>query len=150
MTADKPSRSLGVARKRSPSCSVEEEGEMAMTSPETQTSRLLRKTANLLNSVTEAAWTNDIPSPAKWDLHRIGTEAYLAQRDILDAMGQDAEPSETLPGIGIAAALEEAVHTLAAIRQELFNLDTERLEARVSSLARWAVALTPSPIRTGR
>jgi hypothetical protein len=150
MTANQPTRSLGTARTSSPICMVEEDGEIAMISPETQTSRLLRKTAELLNSVAEAAWTADTASPIKWDLHRIGTEAYLAQRDILDALGQDAEPSETLPGIDIAAALEEAVHTLAAIRQELFNLDPERLEARVSSLARWAVALTPSPIRTGR
>lgn len=46
----------------------EAEGEMAMISPETQTSRLLRKTANLLNSVAEAAWTADATSPTKWDL----------------------------------------------------------------------------------
>ena len=141
----------GVARTSRPSCSAEEmEGEMGMINLEAQTSRLLRKTANLLHSVVEAAWTNDIPSPAKWDLHRIGTEAYLVQRDILDALGEGAEPTEPLPGNDIAAALEQAAHTLAAIPQELNNLDTERLEARVSALARWASALTPSPIRTGR
>ena len=135
------SRSLGIARTR-PSCSTEEtKGEMAMISPETEASRVLRKAADLLNSVAEAAWTNDIPSPARWELHRIGTEAYLAQRDILNAVGQSAEPTETLPGIGIAAALEQAAHTLAAIPQELFTLDTERLEARVSSLAARALAL---------
>ena len=36
-------------------------------------------------------------SPVKWDLHRIGTETYLAQRDILDLLGQGADPCETLP-----------------------------------------------------
>ena len=121
-----------------------------MISRETQTSQLLRGTAHLLNSVAQSAWTNDIPSPAKWDLHRIGTEAYLAQRDILDALGEGAEPCETLPGIDIATALKEAAHNLAAIPQQVDNLDTERLEARVSSLARSAVALTPSQIRTRR
>ena len=150
MTAHMPSRALGVATTSSPSCSAEEtEGEVAMINPETPTGRLLREAANLLHSVVEAALTNDIPSPAKWDLHRIGTEAYLVQRDILDALGQGAEPTELLPGNDIAAALEQAAHTLAAVPQELNNLDTERLEARVSSLARW-VALTLSPIRTGR
>jgi hypothetical protein len=129
-------RSLGVATTSSPSCSTEEtEGEVAMIKPETPTGQLLRKAANQLHSVVEAAWTNDIPSPAKWDLHRIGTEAYLVQRDILDALGERAEPTELLPGNDIAAALEQAAHTLAAIPQELNNLDTERLEARVSSLA---------------
>src|SRR5450756_1862060 len=123
---------------------------MAMISSETQPVRLLRKTANLLDSVAEAAWTNDIPSSARWDLHRVGTEAYLAQREILDALGQDAEPCETLPLTDIAAALEEAANTLAVIPQQLFNLDTERLEARVWSLARSAIALTSSPIRTGK
>jgi hypothetical protein len=122
---------------------------MAMISRETQTSRLLRKTANLLNSVAEAAWTSDIPSPAKWDLHRIGTEAYLAQRDILDALGQGAAQTEPLPGNDIAAALEEAAHYLGALPKRFHDLDTERLQARVSSLARWA-AVTPSPIRTGK
>jgi hypothetical protein len=120
-----------------------------MIKPETLTGQLLRKAANQLHSVVEAAWTNDIPSPGKWDLHRIGTETYLVQRDILDALGEDAEPTELLPGNDIAAALEQAAHTLAAIPQELNNLDTGRLEARVTSLARWA-ALTLSPIRTGR
>ena len=123
---------------------------MAMISSETQPVRLLRKTANLLDSVAEAAWTNDIPSSARWDLHRVGTEAYLAQREILDALGQDAEPCETLPLTDIAAALEEAANTLAVIPQQLFNLDTERLEARVSSLARSAIALTSSLIGTGK
>ena len=136
MTAHMPSRALGVATTSSPSCSAEEtEGEMAMINPETETGRLLRKAANLLHSVVEAAWSNDIPSPAKWDLHRIGTEAYLVQRDILDALGQVAEPTEPLPGNGITAALEQAAHTLAAIPQESNNLDKERMQARVSSLA---------------
>jgi hypothetical protein len=95
----------------------------------------LRKAANLLHSVVEAAWTNDIPSPAKWDLHRIGTEAHLVQRDILDALGEGAEPTELLPGNDIAVALEQAADTLAAIPQKLNNLDTERMQARVSALA---------------
>ena len=119
---------------------------MAMISPETQTSRPVRKTVHLLNSVAEAAW----PSLATWDLHRIGTEAHLAQRDILHALGQGAKQSETLTDIDIAAALEEAAHPLSATPQEFHNLDKERLEARVTSLARWAVALTPRPILTGR
>ena len=136
MTAHMPSRALGVATRSSPNCSTEEtEGEMAMISSETETGRLLRKAANLLHSVVEAAWTNEIPSPAKWDLHRIGTEAYLVQRDILDALGQGAEPTALLPGNDIAAALEQAAHTLAAIPWESNNLDTERMQARVSSLA---------------
>ena len=93
---DRPqaSRAFGVATRSSPSCSTEEtESEMAMISSETETGRLLRKAANLLHSVVEAAWTNETPSPAKWDLHRIGTEAYLVQRDILDALGQGAAPT---------------------------------------------------------
>ena len=50
------SRSLGIARTR-PSCSTEEtKGEMAMISPETEASRVLRKAADLLNSVAETAW----------------------------------------------------------------------------------------------
>lgn len=121
-----------------------------MISSETQPVRLLRKAANLLDSVAEAAWTNDIPSSARWDFHRVGTEAYLAQREILDSLGQDAEPCETLRLTDIAAALEEAANTLAVIPQQLFNLDTERLEARVSSLARTAIALTSNPIGTGK
>jgi hypothetical protein len=151
MTADKPFRSLGVAKTSSPSCSAEEtEGEMVMISPETQTSRLLRKTADLLNSVAEAAWTNDIPSPARWDLHRIGTAAWKAQRDILDMLGQPGALAEPQADFDIVAALGEAAHTLAAIPQAFHNRDTELLGARVSSLARWALALTPSPNRTGR
>ena len=110
-------------------------GDVVLINPETPTGRLLREAANLLHSVVEAAWTNDIPSPAKWDLHRIGTEAYLVQRDILDALGEGAEPTELLPGNDIAATLEQAAHTLAAIPRESSNLDTERVQARVSSLA---------------
>jgi hypothetical protein len=129
-------RSLGVAATSSPSCSTEEtEGEVAMINPETPTGRMLRKAANLLHSAVEAAWTNEIPSSAKWDLHRIGTEAYLVQRDILDALGQGAEPTALLPGNDIAAALEQAAHTLAAIPWESNNPDTEWMQARVSSLA---------------
>ncbi len=67
MTAHMPSRALGVATRSSPSCSAEEtEGEVSMINPETETGRLLRNTAILLNSVAEAAWANGIRSPAKW------------------------------------------------------------------------------------
>jgi hypothetical protein len=149
MTAEKQARSCG-GRTSSTSCTAEEtEGGMAMISPETQTSRLLRETANLLNSVAEAAWTNDIPSPARWDLHRIGTEAYLAQRDILHALGQSAAPTAALPGIDVAAALEQAAHTLAAVTQELHNLDSEGLVERVAALAGRALDLAPRPTRMG-
>jgi hypothetical protein len=123
---------------------------MAMTTPEMQTGRLLRKTAVLLNSVAEAAWTNDTPSPARWDLHRIGTAAYLAQRDILVTLSQGEVPAAPLLGVDIAGALEEAAQTLAAIPQEFHNLDTERMEGRVASLARRAVALATAPVLTGR
>jgi len=111
------------------------EGELAMIRPESQTVRLLRKACNLLGSVAEAAWTNDLPSPAKWDLHRIGTQAYLAQRDILDLQGQDADSCEALPCIEIAAALQETAHTLATIPQAFRDLDTRLLKERSSSIA---------------
>lgn len=61
---------------------------MAMTCSETQTSRLLRKAAHLLKSDTQAAWANDITSPARWVLQPLGTDAYLAQRPTLDTLGQ--------------------------------------------------------------
>ena len=123
---------------------------MAMTTPEMQTGRLLRKTAVLLNSVAEAAWTNDTPSPARWDLHRIGTAAYLAQREILVTLSQGEVPTEPLLCVDIAGALEEAAQALAAIPQELHNLDTERMERRVASLARRADALATAPVLAGR
>ena len=104
---------------------------MAMISSETQPVRLLRKTANLLDSVAEAAWTNDIPSSARWDLHRVGTEAYLAQREILDALGQDAEPCETLPLTDIAAALEKAALKVLAKEK---GVDVQYVEARSEGL----------------
>ena len=44
----------------------------------------------------------------------------------------------------IAAALEEAAHTLAAIPKVFRDLDTGLLE-RLTSLARLALALTPGP-----
>ena len=116
---------------------------MPMISPDMQTTSLLAKTARLLDSVAEAAWTNGIPAPLKWDLHRIGTDAYLAQRDILDALGQGAMPVDPLPVVDIAAALEEAAQSLAAISQAGHNVATKRLEQRVASLARRALALTP-------
>jgi len=120
-------------------CSSEEtKGEMAMISRETQTSRLLRKTANLLNSVAEAAWTSDIPSPAKWDLHRIGTEAYLAQRDILTMLGQPGVIAERQADFDIAAALDEAAQVVATIPEEFQTLVTKRLQGRVTSLAQSA------------
>jgi len=39
-----------------------------MTSSETQTGRLRRRVAHLLNSVAKAAWAADATSPTKWDL----------------------------------------------------------------------------------
>jgi len=116
-------------------CSSEEaKGEMAMISPETQTSRLLWKTANLLNSVAEAAWAADATSPIKWDLHRIGTEAYLAQRDILDMLGQPGVIAEPQADFDIAAALDEAAQVVATIPEEFQTLLTQRLQERVTSL----------------
>ena len=75
---------------------------------ETQTSRLLWMTANLLNNVVEAAWTNDISSPARLDLHRIGTDAHLAHRDILDPLGRCGVSVEPQADFDIEAALDEA------------------------------------------
>src|SRR5450756_2728372 len=98
-----------------------------MIRPETQTSRLLRKTANLLNSVAEAAWTSDISSPAKWELHRIGTEAYLAQRDILDMLGLPGVIAEPQVDFDISAALDEAAQVVATIPEEFQTLLTQRL-----------------------
>ncbi len=121
-----------------------------MINSETPTGRLLRKAANLLNSVAEAAWTNDIQAPARWDLHRIGTEAHLAQRDILDMLGQPGALAEPLADFDILTALEQVAYTLAAIPHEFHDLDTERLEARVASLVRRVLGLTSGPIRTGQ
>ena len=114
---------------------------MAMISCETQTSRVLRKTANLLNSVAEAAWTNDIPSPAKWDLHRVGTDAYLAQRDILVLLGLPGVMAEPQTGFDIAAVLDEVAQVVANIPEELQTLVTQRLQERVTSLVERAFAL---------
>ena len=108
---------------------------MAMINPETQTSRLLRKAANLLNSVAEAAWTNDLPSPAKWDLHRIGTEAYLAQRDILALLGLPAVMAKPQADFDIAAALGEAAQVVATIPNEFESSFTRWLLRRVTVLA---------------
>ena len=120
-------------------CSSEEsKGEMAMISRETQTSRLLRKTANLLNSVAEAAWTSDIPSPAKWDLHRIGTEAYLAQRDILTMLGLPEVIAAHEADFDIASALDEAAHVVATIPEEFQTSVTQQMQERVTSLAQRA------------
>ena len=114
---------------------------MAMISCETQTSRVLRKTANLLNSVAEAAWTSDIPSPAKWELHRIGTEAYLAQRDILVLLGLPGVMAEPQADFDIAAVLDEVAQVVANIPEELQTLVTQRLQERVTSLVERAFAL---------
>ena len=120
-------------------CSSEEtKGEMAMISCEAQTSRLLRKTANLLNSVAEAAWTSDIPSPAKWDLHRIGTEAYLAQRDILTMLGLPEVIAAHEADFDIASALDEAAHVVATIPEEFQTSVTQQMQERVTSLAQRA------------
>jgi hypothetical protein len=108
---------------------------MPMIRPETQTSRLLRKAANLLNSVAEAAWTNNLPSPAKWDLHRIGTEAYLAQRDILALLGLPAVVTKPQADFDIAAALDEAAQVVATIPEESQTLFTQWALGRVGSLA---------------
>ena len=135
-------RSLGVETTGSPSCSTEEtEGEMAMINPETPTGRLLGKTANLLHSVVEAAWTNDIPSPAKWDLHRIGTDAYLAQRDILVLLGLPGVMAEPQADFDIAAVLDEAAQVVANIPEEFQTFVTQRLQERVTSLVERAFAL---------
>jgi len=109
-----------------------------MIRPETQTRRLLRKTANLLNSVAEAAWTSDISSPAKWELHRIGTEAYLAQRDILDMLGLPGVIAERQADFDISAALDEAAQVVDTIPEEFQTLVTKRLQGRVTSLAQSA------------
>jgi hypothetical protein len=82
------------------------ESEEAMISPETQVLRLLRKTANLLNSVAEAAWA----------------DTYLAQRDILDMLGQPGIVAEPQSDLGIAAALDEAAQTVATIPRRVPNL----------------------------
>jgi hypothetical protein len=109
-----------------------------MIKPETQTSQLLRKTANLLSSVAEAAWTSDLPSPAKWELHRIGTEAYLAQRDILDMLGLPGVVAESQADFDISAALYEAAQVVDTIPEEFQTLVTKRLQGRVTSLAQSA------------
>ena len=106
-----------------------------MISPETQTSRLLRKTANLLNSVAEAAWAADATSPIKWDLHPIGTEAYLAQRDILDMLGLPGVIPEPQADFDISDALDEAAQVVATIPEEFQTMLTQRLQGRVNSLA---------------
>jgi hypothetical protein len=111
---------------------------MARISPETQTSRLLTKMANLLNSVAEAAWKNDAPSPARWELHRLGTEAYLAQCDILDMLGLPGVIAEPQADFDIAAALDEAAQVVATIPEEFQTPRTQRLQGRVTSLAQRA------------
>jgi hypothetical protein len=139
VTADKPSCPLGVSRTSSPSCRTHEtEGELAMIRPEARDSRLLRKTANLLNSVAEAAWTNDIPSPAKWDLHRIGTEAYLAQREILEMLGLPGVIAVPQADFDIATALDQAAQIVAMIPEEFQTLVTQQLQEQVISLAQRA------------
>ena len=119
-----------------------------MTSSETQTGRLLRRVAHLLNSVAKAAWAADAASPVKCDLHRIGSAAYLAQRDILDMLGQPELSAEPEAGLDVVAALGEAARILAAIPEELQTIVTQRLQGRVSSLERRAFALRPA-IRLG-
>jgi len=114
---------------------------MAMINCETQTSRELRKTANLPNSVAEAAWTNDIPSPAKWELHRIGTEAYLVQLDILEMLGRPVVLAESQADFDIAAVLDEAAQVVANIPEEHKTLATQRMQERVTSLVERAFAL---------
>ena len=112
-----------------------------MIIPETQVLRLLRKTANLLNSVAEAAWAADTRSSSRRDLHRIGTDAYLAQRDILDMLGQPGVVAAPEVDFDIAAALDEAAQTMATIPEEFQTLVTQRLQRQITSLAERAVAL---------
>jgi len=120
-----------------------------MTSSETQTGRLLRRVAHLLNSVAKAVWAADAASPVKCDLHRIDTvRAYLALRDILDMLGQPELSAEPEAGLDVSAALGEAARILAAIPEELQTIVTQRLQGRVSSLERRAFALRPA-IRLG-
>ena len=109
-----------------------------MIKPETQTSQLLRKTADLLNSIAEAAWTSDIPSPAKWDLHRIGTEAYLAQHDILTMLGLPEVIAAHEADFDIASELDEAAHAVASIPEEFQTSVTQQMQERVTSLAQRA------------
>jgi hypothetical protein len=67
---------------------------MAMINPETPTGGLLRKMTKLLKTVAEAAWTSDIPPPARLDFHRFRTEAaYLAQCVIFDMLPTAARPT---------------------------------------------------------
>lgn len=109
-----------------------------MIRTEARDSRLLRKTADLLNSVAEAAWTSGIPSPAKWDLHRIGTEAYLAQREILDMLGLPGVIAVPQVDFDIATALDQAAQIVAMIPEEFQTLVTQRLQEQVISLAQRA------------
>jgi len=133
--------------KRSRLLGRREEREMAMISPEAQAIRLLRKTAHLLNSVAEAAWTNDMPSPARWELHRIGTEAYLAQRDILDMLGQPEVIAQPQADFDITAALDEVAQVVATIPDEFQTLVTQRLQGRVTSLVQRTERALPSGMR---
>lgn len=112
----------------------------------------MRNTAILLNSVAEAAWANGIRSPAKWDLHRTGTEAYLAQRDILDVLDLPEVMADPQAGLDIAAALGEAAQVVARIPEECRTLVTQRLLGRVISLAEQAerVIALPHAIRLGQ
>jgi hypothetical protein len=119
-----------------------------MIRPETQSSRLLMMTANLLINVAEAAWTNNMPSPARWDLHRIGTDAYLAHRGILEVLGRHGVSVEPQADLNIAAALDEAAEIVARLPEEFHTLVTQRLQERVTSLAERVIALRHS-IRLG-
>jgi len=112
-----------------------------MIIPETQVVRLLRKTANLLNSVAEAAWVADTRSLARWELHRIGTDAFLAQRDILDMLGQPGVVAAPEVDFDIAAALDQAAQTMATIPEEFQTLVTQRLQGQIASLVERVIAL---------
>jgi hypothetical protein len=119
-----------------------------MIRPETQSSRLLMMTATLLINVAEAAWTNNMPSPARWDLHRIGTDAYLAHREILEVLGRHGVSVEPQADLNIAAALDEAAQIVARLPEEFHTLVTQRLQERVTSLEERVIALRHS-IRLG-
>lgn len=141
MTADEPSRSLRVAGLSRPSGAAEAtRGEMAMICPETQTGQRLRKTARLLNSVAEAAWTNGTSITGQ-----VGTTPHRYRR--VPRLPRNARcaglrrSTGRTPACDIAANLAEAANTLGVISQAVRKPDTERLAKRGSSLARSTLAL---------
>ena len=80
---------------------------------------------------------------ARWDLHRIGTDAYIAQRDILDMLGQPGVVVRPEADFDIAAALNEAAQTVATIPEEFQTMVTQRLQRQITSLAERAIPISP-------